>query len=236
MYSAISILGAQFITVEYKAPAKEKLKVVLAILVGVALLLLAEFVIYPYLNSLKLFWKDDLYYRVIIVPAGISALLALMIFVKQWDYRSYFIIIPVLLVVVLHPIVQAPSALAFSVQDSKQAFYPFEVFSEKIDYVEGGKVFISAHIFEEKDMLCRDFSACEWMFNVYYDVDVSHIRHSPTPHDVIEDDYTYAFLTAEDWASLKEGNYENVLNTGYSIQEEGTGEIVLLYKENSPSP
>ena len=205
---------------------------------GAALFLFSELRVYTYIEGLGLRWEKELFYRAAALPAALTGLLAVTLFVKKWDYRPLLVTIPCILLISLHTILGIPGEFESVAQEAERGLYPFDTFGEFIEYRPGQSLFVSENIYTEKNMLCRDDGSCKWLFNPYFEanIPIGDVGYSADPADALERDYTYIFLTSEDWESLEaSGEGAELIKAGYVVETEERGDIVFLHK-NQKSP
>jgi len=124
-------------------------------------------------------------------------------------------------------------------QKSKWRFEPCRVFRDQLQFDKDTKILVSKDIHARSWMLGRNAKAHCHMFNIFYNQKLDYEQFiNGSVDDILKADYTYAFLTPQDWKGISakhnvEGllkNYE--LNVGKTAvyRRYGQMQLILLKK------
>ncbi len=237
----ISIFAAQFFRLPDNGISGYHKKIILSF-IGAFFLFLPTYPVVKYIASLG-HKNQETILIAFINPIALTILLVILLFIKKWDWRVLTLSLACVFLVTLPPIYIGARRFAAQVNyyNSQKRFYPFAAFDEYVDHSENMAVFISNNIYKYHLMLCRrDLSkpnrqnkACHHMFNVFF---YQHLKHeqvgeSYIPMDLLDGDYTYVFLTKNDWSVLIELGYEDKIKDIYLVETEPQQMLIFLHKK-----
>jgi len=108
-------------------------------------------------------------------------------------------------------------------QKSEWRFEPFRVFEDELQFDRDAKVLVSKDIHSSSWMLGRNAKAHCHMFNIFYNQNFDYEQFvDGSLEDILKGDYTYAFLTVQDWKGISEKHNIEHLLKDYELKVDKT--------------
>jgi hypothetical protein len=122
---------------------------------------------------------------------------------------------------------------------SEWRYEPFRIFADEIRFDEDVKILISKDVHKRFWMLGRDARSHCWMFNVFFNQKcdcgqvLAFTRESGqfidgTWEDILKGNYTYAFLTWQDWNGIRGKHNVDHLLRDYTLKADKATQLILL--------
>lgn len=233
----ISILSAQFLVFEKE---KSRTKIIIAFILG---LLAIEFYYFlkPYINkyiSLGGYsWEE--FHTWVLYPFLLTLMLGFAFMIRKWNATT--IMIPLVLIfLMLSPELKYDWGRLdqrVTVNEIRLRFYPFEEFYNEITYAEDMTFFISNSFSNycqpdfDYGILGKDRASNSWMFNLFFKENSREdqfIYADISEYTSSYDQYTYAFLTWDDWYAFPE-DIKAEIAQDHVIENDSMGQGILFF-------
>ena len=153
-------------------------------------------------------WQRDSFFRAISYPVELSLLLYLLVWVREWNTGKRFLLSFCLVSLVMFPLAYTERTIRLRVtaDRSAQRYYPYAMFAERIVFSPDMKIFVSKNLISQYGMLHQDNSICRGLFNWFFKQAAKDEQFVIADPQVALSDgnFTYIFLTAEDWNMMGE--------------------------------
>ncbi|HPS55476.1 MAG TPA: hypothetical protein PLP05_07760, partial [Sedimentisphaerales bacterium] len=211
--------------------SKKLIAVVFAILAFIVLLIIMSKV--P--HCVKTFRVKDeaTFYSVAIMPFAVTLLLAVSALSKKRGFTAWFFTILAFFMLIYFPLTQGLKSLKNEdVKNSSEWRYqPYKSFGDQLRFDKDVKILISKDIYSKSWMLGRDDRSHCWMFNIFFNKKFEYEQFIDAEfNDITALDYTFAFLTFDDWNKLSENKLTAQLQQKYEIKTDKNIGIVFLKK------
>jgi len=202
--------------------------------------LAAVVVFYSFIGSHvdKYGWDLPLFQNAIMLPIVLSLLFVLVIFVNKWGFIIQTVALVCMLLMTAYPVYSNVKSLRRPSYASKseKRFAPLAAFSDRIICSENARVFISKGIFDKYRILSRDIFSSRWMFNLYFDCDLSVSQFSYSACDdglseLLNGSYMYVYITIGEWNAFNPMVKEE-LNRRYSRDSDKNIGVCFLWRDD----
>jgi hypothetical protein len=230
------LLAPQFLDFEIPYSFREKLNFAIYLLAGV----LVFYILHKGVVALSIYFQKNYedFVFIIVFPIVLSILLAFIFFFNRYSTRTVLIPLLCILGMTFQPTFQNLKNL-FVVRPVEQQFenkyYPLSAFAGQIHFSGSMKMYVSTDIPPRLGMLSLNVDEMLSMFNVYYDANAvrQNFVYSKSSHpisaDIIQQNFDYVLLTAQDWAQI-EANPDSLVKVknAYQVLQEPTDRLILL--------
>jgi hypothetical protein len=183
-------------------------------------------------------WKLPSFQNAIILPIALSVLVFIVIFLKKWSFVIQLAAFTCILLLTVYPIYRNVHFLQREVYPaiSEKRFAPLAAFSDRIVCSKKTKVFISKDLYAKYKILSRDIGSSRWMFNLYFDCDLKRFQFSYSScadslNDLLNGEYTYAYITKSDWDDLTHSVKEQ-LDAKYKREADNRIGVVFFWRQD----
>lgn len=202
-------------------------------------------------NSLSgLGWTLPEFSLYVLSPIALIMLVASHFIFERFSLRSISIPVIALTISMVLPIYANYASIMVSkpnVQRSREIFYPFATFGDKISFTKDMRFYVSPSVPSEYSMLGADKYELFSIFNIYFN-QPSSSRHyifngrinrktglivydDPTP-DIMKMNYDYGLITAQDWSLIQaDSEAAAEIQAGYEITPDPYSLIYFLDKK-----
>lgn len=244
----LCILAAQGIRFKFQETWQNYLVLAGYVLIGAAIMLGSRELVQNSLTQLG--WSLPEFGLYVLSPLALIIMIIAHAMVPRFSMRTISIpVIGVILFMIL-PIYSNYASIMVSkpnVQRSKEIFYPFATFGDKIAFEKDMRFYVSPSVPSEYNMLGSDKYELFSIFNIYFK-QPSSSRHfifngrinrktgmivydDPTP-DILKMNYDYALITAQDWSVIQADPIAvDELSAGYEISADPLSLIYFLDKK-----
>jgi len=230
------LLAPQFLDFEIPYSFREKLKFAIYLLAGVLVFYILHKGVVALSIHVQKNYEDFVF--IVVFPIVLSILLAVIFFFNRYSTRTVLIPLLCILGMTFQPTFQNLKNL-FVVRPVEQQFenkyYPLSAFAGQIHFSGSMKMYVSTDIPPRLGMLSLNVDELLSMFNVYFDANAvrQNFVYSKSSHpisaDIIQQNFDYVLLTAQDWAQIEANpaGLAKVKNT-YQVLQEPTGRLIFL--------
>jgi len=173
------------------------------------------------------------FYWVAIMPSSITVLLIVAAMSRKRGLMALFFSSLCLFFLIYHPLEENLTLLKQRVvaKRSEWRYEPFRAFADELRFGKDVKVLISKDIHERSWMLGRRQRSHCWMFNIFFNQKFDYEQFiDGTRDDILEGNYTYAFLTRRDWNDIRQKHNVDHLLQDYELKADRRIQIILLKK------
>jgi hypothetical protein len=177
--------------------------------------------------------STELLYKSAIMPFWTTILAAVAGLSRRRGLPALFVSALSFFFIVHYPLSQNIESLEERTvaKKSEYRYQPYRVFAEEIQFDEDVKILVSKDVHKRYWMLGREVRAHCWMFNVFFNQKSTYDNFIDGEwEDIPKGDYTYAFLTVQDWEGLREKHDIQPLLARYEVRTDRTIPIILLKK------
>ena len=188
-------------------------------------------------------WESwNQFYTCIILPLSTTVLLISSIIMRRRGLMALFLASLCLFFVVYRPLVNNLTLLRDRVvaKRSELRFEPYRVFADELTFNKDVKILISKDIHKRSWMLGREYKSQCWLFNVFFNQKFDYDQFvDGSWEDILKGDYTYGFLTSQDWKGISQKYNIKHLLKNYKLKTDkktayrtrsGAMQLVLLKK------
>jgi len=245
----ICVWAAQFFRFKISGPlriGKRRYKIP-RLPVALALILLAFIIVCMFMSKVPGIVKfyhlkgPNVFYMVGPLVFGTTLLLFVAALSRRRGLLALFLSSLSFFTIIYFPLSNNLSSLKqrFVAKRSEWRYEPYRVFADEIRFDEDVKILISKDVHKRFWMLGRDGRSHCWMFNIFFNQKCDcgqalHFTHESgqfidgTWEDILKGDYTYAFLTWQDWKGISEKHNVEHLSRDYTLQADKGTQIILL--------
>jgi len=173
----------------------------------------------------------ELLYKSAIMPFWTTVLVGVAGLSRRRGLAALFVSALSFLFIVCYPLQQNVESLKKRVvaQKSEYRYEPYRVYADQLRFDEDVKILVSKDVHKRYWMLGREVRAHCWMFNVFFNQKFTYEQFiDGEPEDILKGDYTYAYLTAQDWEGLRVKHEMQDLLANYDVRTDRTIPIILL--------
>ena len=188
-------------------------------------------------------WQRDSFFKAIFYPLGLSLLLYLLIWGREWNTGKRFLLSFCLTSLLLFPLAHTERIIRLRVtaEQSAQRYYPYAAFAERIVFSPNMKIFVSKSLISQYGMLHQENSICRGLFDWFFKQAAKDEQFVVADPQVAlaGGNFTYIFLTAEDWNTMAEavrsGPIGKVLESGaYVAEMDHEAKVMFIGKARAP--
>ena len=164
---------------------------------------------------------QQVFYMVAIMPSVAAALLVIASMSKKRGLAALFFTFLCLFLLILPPLEHNVNSLKQRVvaRRSEWRFAPYSAFKDEIQVAKDSKILVSKDIHARSWMLGRDAKAQCHIFNIFFNEELDYDRFIDGDwNDIVKSDYTYAFITAQDWKGIGEKHDVSNLLNAYELK------------------
>ena len=230
-FFAFDLKGKKFFAKLNIAISKKLIAVVLAATAFVILLIIMSRA--PHYIKTFSVKNASTFYSVAIMPFAVTLLLAVSVLSKKKAFSAWFFSILAFFMLIYFPLTQGiKSVKNEDVKRSSQWRYqPYEIFGDQLRFDKDVKILVSKDVHKRSWMLGRDDRSHCWMFNIFFNQQFEYDQFIDAEFDDITDaNYTFAFLTFDDWNKLTEKKLTAKLQQKYEIKPDKKIGVVFLKK------
>jgi hypothetical protein len=213
------------------AISKKLIAAVLAVIAFIILLIIMSKV--P--HCVKTFRVKDAakFYAVAIMPFAVTLLLVVSVLSKKKAFSAWFFTILAFFMLIYFPLTQGFKSLKN--EDVKRAsqwrYQPYKTFADQLRFDKDVKILVSKDLHKRSWMLGRDDRSHCWMFNIFFNQEFEYDQFIDAEFDdITAANYTFAFLTFDNWNKLIEKKLAAKLQQKYEIKSDKKIGIVFLKK------
>lgn len=174
---------------------------------------------------------DSLYY-----PFLLSILLAAVIWVKKYNWAQAFLPLFCIAALLFSPLVYTHKYF-FRIPKVRARYnemmQPFSDFSSELALTEDERMYVSADLKRELDILSEDPNDITGMYNFYFDERISEknvymgYQRANLAADLLKKDFKFSVITDADWKSLEEIEVQSILSK-YTLAKGSSTSFYLL--------
>lgn len=230
----LSVLAVQGIRFKMQEKWQHALVLAAYVLISAVIMLVSRGVVRNSLSEIG--WSLPEFSLYVLSPLALIILMASLFYFERYSLRSVSIPVIALTISMVLPIYANYASIMVikpNVQRSKEIYYPFATFADKITFDKNMRFFISPSLPSEYNMLGADKYELFSIFNIYFNAPSSS-RHyifngrinrktglivydDPTP-DIMKMNYDYALITALDWSLIQaDSEAAAEISAGYEI-------------------
>jgi hypothetical protein len=114
---------------------------------------------------------------------------------------------------------------------SQWRYQPYKTFADQLRFDKDVKILVSKDLHKRSWMLGRDDRSHCWMFNIFFNQEFEYDQFIDAEFDdITAANYTFAFLTFDNWNKLIEKKLAAKLQQKYEIKSDKKIGIVFLKK------
>jgi hypothetical protein len=179
-------------------------------------------------------WNSmDRFYDYVILPLATTLLLIYAIAAKGRKIPGLLLLFLCLSFIIYHPLAGNISSLKQKVvaNRSEYRYLPYQLFADELRFDEDVKILVSKDIHKRTWMLGRAKSSHYDMFNIFFNQRFHRDQFiDGTLEDILKGDYTYAFMTWDDWNGIRKDHDIEHLTKSYIVKTDRATQIILLKK------
>jgi hypothetical protein len=181
-------------------------------------------------------WRSpERFYIAVIMPLSTMGFLMLGAIARKRGLITTFLIWLCLFFLVYFPIRSNVSSLERrdTARRSELRYEPYRVFADELRFDKDVRVLVSKdiHARSQSLMMGRQAKSHCWLFNVFFNQKFDEDQFAEGgAEDVLKGDYTFAFLTADDWKGISAKHNVEQLLKGYTLRTDSRTQLVLLKK------
>lgn len=155
-------------------------------------------------------WKSpERFYIAVILPLSTMGLIIFGNVLRKRGLTAVFLMLLCLFFLIHFPLSNNLALLKQKVTAKRSEFRyePYRVFADELRFDKSVKILISKsiHINSRSMMLGRGAKSHCWLFNVFFNQNFEEDQFvNGSIEDIVKGDYTYAFLTWQDWNEIRE--------------------------------
>ena len=235
----VCIWAAQFFSFDVKGIWTAKGTHHIPRLVIAFILVLAAFIVVlafmPHVDELVVFFEfikgPDIFCTAVILPISVTILVMVGALSKKRGLIALFVSCVCFLFIIYRPLkVNLTSLKKKAVaQKSEYRYEPYRVFAGQLRFDKSAKILVSKDIHKRSWMLGREYRSHCWMFNVFFNQKFDEKQFiDGSWEDILRGDYTYAFITFQDWSGLSEKHNVEHLERDYEHEPDRQTRTILL--------
>jgi hypothetical protein len=206
--------------------------VIAFILVLVAFIIVLAFM--SHVDDLVAYFQlrgPEIFYTAAILPISVTILVMVGALSKKRGLIALFVSSVCFFLIVYYPLKVNLTSLKNKdvAKKSEYRYEPYRVFAGQLRFDKGAKILVSKDIHKRSWMLGREYRSHCWMFNVFFNQKFDEKQFiDGSWEDILRGDYTYAFLTFQDWSGLSEKHNVEHLKKNYELETNRRTGMVLL--------
>jgi hypothetical protein len=177
-------------------------------------------------------WKSpDRFYECVILPLATTGLLIYAIVFRRRDAAALFFLSLCLFFIIYFPLSSNITSLKQRVvaQKSEYRYTPYRIFANEISFSKDMKILVSKDVHKSAWMLGRARSSHYDMFNIFFNQQLDYSQFiDGSWEDILKADYTYGFLTFQDWNGIKEKHNIDHLTKDYIVKADKNVPLIFL--------
>jgi hypothetical protein len=182
-------------------------------------------------NGWKSIWD---FYHGVILPFATTIVLFIVIAFKKRSPAVWFFLFLCLFFIMYVPLRSNLTKLTARTlaKESMRRYEPYRVFANELSFDKKNvKILVSKDIYERTRMLGRDLQSHCWMFNVFFNQKFDYENFiDGDQKDILKGNYTYAFLTEQDWKEIYQKYNVKYLLNDYTLRGDRATQLIFLKK------
>lgn len=179
-------------------------------------------------------WKSlEKFYDCVILPLATTGLVIYAIAFRKRGPAALFFLSFCLFFIVYFPLSNNLTSLKQRAvaKRSEYRYMPYRVFADELRFDKDVKILVSKDVHKRTWMLGRAKSSHYDMFNIFFNQEFDYNQFiDGSWEDILKGDYTYAFLTWQDWDGIrKKHNIEHLIKN-YTVKGNKKVKLILLKK------
>ena len=210
-----------------KLPVALALIFIAFIIVKISMSYVPDFVKYYKLRDIELF------YTVAIMTLSTMVLIMVAVLSTKRGLLALFLSSLSFFFIIYFPISSNLASLKQKVTARRSEFRyePYRVFASDLRFGKDIKMLVSKDVHARLRFLGREVRAHCWMFNIFFNEKYDYEQFiDGTWEDILKGDYTYGFVTWQDWKGIREKHNVEHLSKAYVLKPDKKTQIILLKK------